>query len=226
MSTGSTTRGWLQLTRAEARLAAGAALLFAVLAVDLSVGALVADLDAQARDRVVTGSPPGWLAPFGALGDLGVAIPVVVATAAVASQAIWRWWPAVFAFGLFGAVQLAVLTSKWVVGRPGPGVWADREGYPGYFPSGHTATAMTAVAIAVFLALRLHRRDTSPPAVWWALGCGLVAGAGAGAQAVASDTHWVGDVVGGLALAATLLVLGCGVARARVSPVDAAAEEL
>jgi undecaprenyl-diphosphatase len=120
----------------------------------------------------------------------------------------------VFAIGTLAAVELAVLALKAAVGRAGPGIWADREDYPGYFPSGHAATAMSVVAIGVFMAyrlglIRLRIAAGEEIAVLAGLAVGLVAGAGA----VVSDSHWASDVVGGVALAAVILVPALALCR-------------
>jgi undecaprenyl-diphosphatase len=139
------------------------------------------------------------------LGDLRFAVPIVGAGALIASQFAWRVWPATFAVGAFAAVELAVFILKAAVGRPGPGVWQDREGYPGYFPSGHAATATAVIAIALFVVGRLGliRRPVSVEAC---VAAGGAVGALAGLRAVLGDTHWASDVVGGVLLAALVLV--------------------
>jgi undecaprenyl-diphosphatase len=191
------------LSPRERTVALSAAALLALVTADVAVGGYLTHLDGQIRDFAQPGSmsAPWWLSAAGEVGDLRVAMPLLAVAAIVACQYSWRLWPAVFAVSTFAAVELAVLALKWAVGRPGPGVWADRPGYPGYFPSGHSATAATLVAVIAFIAVRVvagHGRSSRLPDVCAV--AGIVAGLLAGARAVVGDTHWTSDVVGGLLL--------------------------
>jgi membrane-associated phospholipid phosphatase len=186
----------------------------ALLTADVVVGGLVSHLDVHLRAAIQPrdDSAPWWLSAVAELGDLRFAIPIVAAGALVASQYAWRLWPAAFAVGTFAAVELAVLGLKAAVGRPGPGMWRDREGYPGYFPSGHTATAAAVVAIALFVIGRLGliRR---PVATEVCVAAGASLGALSGLRAVVGDTHWASDVVGGLLLTAAIVVPAIALCR-------------
>jgi undecaprenyl-diphosphatase len=142
---------------------------------------------------------------------------VVFAAAAVSCQVTWRLWPAGFAVVTFGVAEVLVVVVKAIVGRPGPGVWADRDGYPGYFPSGHAATAMVATGIVVFLAMVVPRGSRRRgQASLASLVAGLVVGSAAGAYAIVGDYHWTSDVVGSIALTAPVLVVAGAVVRTRI----------
>jgi undecaprenyl-diphosphatase len=191
----------------ERTIALSALGLLALVTADVVVGGYLTHLDGQVRDLLVptTASVPTWLATIGAIGDVGVASPIALAAAIVACQRAWRLWPAILATSTLAAVELAVLALKWAVGRPGPGVWADRTGYPGYFPSGHAATTATLGAVVVFLAVRSGAAPRAPrnlPEL--CLGCGLALGLLGGTCALLADTHWATDVIGGVLLAAAI----------------------
>jgi membrane-associated phospholipid phosphatase len=185
-----------------------------LLTADVVIGGPATHLDGQVRAAIQPsdGSAPWWLATIAELGDLRYAVPIVGAVALVAAQHAWKAWPAVFAVGAFVAVELTVLLLKAGVGRPGPGVSAEREGYPGYFPSGHTATAAAVVTIALFLVGRLgHIRRLQPTER--CLAAGVVVGALSGVRAVLADTHWASDVLGGLAVAVAVTFPAMAVCR-------------
>jgi undecaprenyl-diphosphatase len=197
----------LRLTRRELVVVWVSLVALALLTADVVVGGLATHLDGQVRDAIQphADSAPWWLSAIAELGDLRYAVPIVGTGALVVSQYAWRMWPAAFSVGAFTAVELAVLALKAAVGRPGPGGWQDRDGYPGYFPSGHTATATAVVAIALFVGAQLGpvRR---PRAAEACLAAGAAVGSVAGLRAVLGDTHWASDVVGGLLVSALILV--------------------
>ncbi|HSS66913.1 MAG TPA: phosphatase PAP2 family protein, partial [Nocardioidaceae bacterium] len=107
-----------------------------------------------------------------------------------------------------------VYLLKAAVGRPGPGIWADREGYPGYFPSGHAATATAVVAIALFVLRGLGLiRLPRTAAIETCVAVGATVGALAGFRAVLGDTHFATDVLGGIALSVAVLIIAMGICR-------------
>ncbi|MFE9921685.1 phosphatase PAP2 family protein [Streptomyces sp. NPDC005774] len=140
------------------------------------------------------------------LGNIEVAVPVLVAALAYVAwrgRAVGRdrWWlpPAAGAVAMV-LVPVLVLPLK---------AWADRPGTPavppavGYYPSGHTATAIVAYGAAVLLLVPLLRS----PAVRRALlllCAALVAGASYGL--VRRGYHWPLDVVAGWCLGSVVLI--------------------
>jgi undecaprenyl-diphosphatase len=206
-----------RLTRREAAVVWVALVVLAALTVDVVVGGPFTHLDREIRAAIQPrpDSAPWLLSAIAELGDLRFAVPIVGAGALVASQYAWRPWPAGFAVATFAAVELAVYALKAAVGRPGPGIWADREGYPGYFPSGHAATATAVVAIALFVLrglglIRLPRTAALESCV----AAGAAVGALAGLRAVLGDTHFATDVLGGIALSVAVLMIAMGICRA------------
>src|SRR5262249_12410388 len=150
-------------------------------------------------------------------GDVGVAIAVVLAVAVVMGQQRWRIWPVAYAAGALGGAELVVFATKALVGRAGPGAEAARSGYPGYYPSGHTATAMVAAGIVTSLLVQVsgnvpRRRG----AVRASLVVGSVVGVAAGVFAVLGGHHWLTDVVGAIPIGLVVLVLAGAIARTRV----------
>jgi undecaprenyl-diphosphatase len=201
------------LSPRERVLAWVALVVLVLLSADVVVGGPVTHVDTQVRDVLQPrGSGPWWLSAVGELGDLRYAVPVVGVVALVAAHYAWRVGPAAFSVGAFAAVELALLVAKAAVGRDGPGEWADREGYPGYFPSGHTATAMAVVCIALFVVGQTWRVRFLRDSVT-CLGAGSVVGCLAGVHAVLADTHWASDVAGGLAVSTLVLIPGMAVWR-------------
>ncbi|MEQ8143147.1 phosphatase PAP2 family protein [Streptomyces sp. OP7] len=139
------------------------------------------------------------------LGNVDVAVPVlvVVLTAAawrLRATGVDRWWlpPAA---GATAMVLVPVLVAPLKA-------WTDRPGTPavppatGYYPSGHTATAVVAYGAAALLLLPLLRS----PAVrrgLLALCAALILGASYGL--VRRGYHWPLDVVASWCLGALLL---------------------
>lgn len=207
---------FLVLRRWEKLAIAVAVAVFALLALDIASHGLVAHLDDRVRDMVQPRRPatPLWMAFPGGLGELWVAIPLFAIAGLVVAQATWHWWPLVLAVGSFAAVELAILVLKVMVGREGPGAQAERIGYPGYFPSGHTATS--AVCFGVICYLLLCARDPggrSEFASRVSLSSAMVVGAIAAWRAVLGDFHWVADGLGGLLLAFVILVVSFAACR-------------
>ncbi|WP_075737662.1 phosphatase PAP2 family protein [Streptomyces acidiscabies] len=139
------------------------------------------------------------------LGNVQVALPVLLV---VAGYVAWlgrragepRWWgPAAAALTAMALVPLVVVPLK---------IWTDRPGTPavppatGYFPSGHTATAMIAYGGAVlvllpWLAAGRARRT--------AVGVAVVLVAAVSYGLVRRGYHWPLDVIASWCLGAVLL---------------------
>ncbi|MGA5126994.1 phosphatase PAP2 family protein [Streptomyces pseudogriseolus] len=162
------------------------------------------DLDARLSDALVRPDRASEL-----LSDLGngqVALPVLAVALAVAAwrlraTGVDRWWlpPAAGAAAMV-LVPVLVVPLK---------AWTDRPGTPavppatGYYPSGHTATAVVAYGAATLLLLPL----LGSPAVRRALValCALLI-LGVSYGLVRRGYHWPLDVAGSWCLGAALLV--------------------
>lgn len=128
------------------------------------------------------------------LGNVPVAVPVLALAMAYAA---WRGRRlAALAAGLAMALVPALIVplKAWTA-RPGPlEPWA-----AGYFPSGHTATALTAyVGAALLLAPHVRRR--------WPLAAALVLSAATATGLVLRGFHWPLDVLASALLCVPLLL--------------------
>ncbi|MFF4169337.1 phosphatase PAP2 family protein [Streptomyces sp. NPDC001744] len=139
--------------------------------------------------RALVDTVPRPLSELGAdLGNMSVALPVLACAAAYAVGR-GRWRAALYAVLAMAAVPLLVVPLKEWTGRPGPlEPWAH-----GYYPSGHTATAMVAYFGAAFLVS--NRLVPVAAALTAATGTGLVL----------RGYHWPLDVVASVALCLPLL---------------------
>ncbi|CAL9436480.1 phosphatase PAP2 family protein [Streptomyces sp. enrichment culture] len=161
--------------------------------------------DAEASRALV--HPDGFSQFLSDLGNVQVAVPVL---ALALAAALWlgrvrgapRWWLA----PLTAAVLMALVPAVVVPLKE----WTDRPGTPvvppatGYFPSGHTATAVVAYGSAALLLLPWLRSPAARRAL--AAGCGvLVLGVSYGL--VRHGYHWPLDVLAGWCLGAVPLVL-------------------
>ncbi|MEU1924181.1 phosphatase PAP2 family protein [Streptomyces albogriseolus] len=161
------------------------------------------DLDARLSDALVRPDRASEL--LSDLGNVEVAVPVLALALAVTAwrlraRGVDRWWlpPAAGAAAML-LVPVLVAPLK---------AWTDRPGTPavppatGYFPSGHTATAVVAYGAATLLLLRLP----GSPAVrrgLIALCALLILGASYGL--VRRGYHWPLDVAASWCLGAVLL---------------------
>ncbi|MEU9033853.1 phosphatase PAP2 family protein [Streptomyces sp. NPDC048352] len=133
------------------------------------------------------------------LGNVPVAVPVLVLAMAYAVRRGRRL--AALAAGLAMAVvpALVVPLKAWTA-RPGPlEPWA-----AGYYPSGHTATALTAYVGAALLLSPYTRRA-------WPMAAALTLSAATAAGLVLRGFHWPLDVLASVLLCMPLLL---GVRRA------------
>ncbi len=128
---------------------------FALVTADVVVGGYLSHLDTQVRDGIQPqpSATASWMGVVAAFGEIGIAAALMAISGLVAAHARWRIWPLVLAAGNFVAVEALVYVAKVAVGRPGPGVLATSAGYPGYFPSGHSATAAVSAGTVIFLVL-------------------------------------------------------------------------
>ncbi|MET8829183.1 phosphatase PAP2 family protein [Streptomyces sp. NPDC004610] len=145
------------------------------------------------------------------LGNVQVAVPVL---ALAAGWAAWRaraagrarWWlPAAGAGVLMALVPLLVVPVKMLTDRPGtPAV----PPATGYFPSGHTVTALIAYGAGALLLLPWLRRTAARRALVLLCAAAVL---GVSYGLVRRGYHWPLDVVAGWCLGAVLLL---GYARA------------
>lgn len=136
------------------------------------------------------------------LGSMPVALPVLALAIAYVllrgkRDGLWREQRArvLAAAVTMALVPALVVPLKLWIDRPGPLTAAT-----GYYPSGHTATAMVAYgAAALLLAPYAGTRRTAPVAV--------VLTVATGASLVLRGYHWPLDVLGSLLLCGLLLIL-------------------
>jgi undecaprenyl-diphosphatase len=214
------TRGWLYR-----REVVGIALSLAAVVLltwQVTTGGPVVRLDHRVYAALGADSTP----LVNGLTDLG-SVPVCAVLLTVAAvdiaMSLRRWWPVLLAAGNSLAMTVVVLGLKAAVGRTGPGLSA-LNGYPGYFPSGHTATAAVCLGTASYIvvtARRQRRRQRAEPGVRGdASGLATLAGLAlavlVGSMTVVSGNHWVSDVVAGLAVSAIVLIVGFATMRPRL----------
>ena len=197
------------------RLLVAGVLVLGVSAVDVLVGGPLTYADRAVR--AVASSPArrdGWLDAMGVLGDAGAAGAVLAITALVTMQVLERWWPGVLAAVSIAAVGFTVTTVKVLVARDGPDGTSVDPGEVGYFPSGHTATAVVAVGTAAFLVVAAVRRGQPlDRAVLVGRSAGLAAGCVVALSAVLTAHHWTTDVLASLAFAGAVLEAGLAAAH-------------
>ncbi len=149
--------------------------------------------------------PDGFAEVLSDLGDVQVAVPVLLLAAGYAA---WRgrasgtdlWWlPPVAAVALMALLPAIVVPLKDWTARPGTPVVPPGTGY---FPSGHTATAAIAYGSATLLLLPLLR---SPAARRTAVGICAALVLGVSYGLVRHGYHWPLDVVASWCLCTVLL---------------------
>ena len=158
-----------------------------------------------ALGRALFGTGPAPVAElFADLGNMAVALPV---TAAAVGYVLVRdrrqWRPALTAVAVMAAVPTLVLPLKLLVARPAP-----LEPGTGWYPSGHTATAMVAYCTAALLVTPYLRRR-------WAMPVAVVLTVATGIGLVLRGYHWPLDVVGSLCLFGAVLPFVSATGRRR-----------
>ncbi|MFF8293079.1 phosphatase PAP2 family protein [Streptomyces sp. NPDC016309] len=163
-------------------LRAGLLALFAVLTWQVLVHGPLARLDERLGHALIGRAPTPLAELLADLGGMPVALPVL---AAAAAYAVWRGRrvQALYAGLAMALVPILVVPLKLLVDRPGPLTDAT-----GYYPSGHTATALVAYCGA---ALLVHRR-LMPVAVLLTVATGI--------GLVLRGYHWPLDVVASVCL--------------------------
>ncbi|MFI6083617.1 phosphatase PAP2 family protein [Streptomyces sp. NPDC051217] len=145
--------------------------------------------------RDAFGCGPTGLTEFLAdLGGMPVALPVL---AVAVGYAVWRGHRAraVAVVLAMAAVPVLVIPLKLWIDRTGP-----LTAESGYYPSGHTATAMVAYCGAALLLRPRTGRE-------WAMPVAVVLSAATGIGLVLRGYHWPLDVVGSWVLCGTVLAL-------------------
>ncbi|MFJ1868502.1 phosphatase PAP2 family protein [Streptomyces sp. NPDC088097] len=128
------------------------------------------------------------------LGNIPIAVPVLAVAMAYAARR-GRWRAALAAGAALALVPALIVPLKEWTGRPGPlEPWA-----AGYYPSGHTATALVAYTAAALLVRPYARR---PWPLWLAAALTTLTASGL----VLRGFHWPLDVLASLLLCAPLLL--------------------
>ncbi|WSZ82015.1 phosphatase PAP2 family protein [Streptomyces sp. NBC_00859] len=174
--------------------ALGCLLLFALITWQVMTAGPLLRLDTRV-DRHIVGTGPGRLS--GALSDLGnteVALPVLVVAMA---YALWRGSRRdVLAAALAMAVVPAlVVPLKLWTARSGP-----LDPSTGYFPSGHSATAMVAYGGAALLLTPYTRRN-------WPVPVAVILTVATGTGLLLHGYHWPLDVLASWLLCGALLLV-------------------
>ncbi|MDX3456066.1 phosphatase PAP2 family protein [Streptomyces sp. ME02-8801-2C] len=186
-------------------LLALAVLLFALITWQVAVHGPLARADERLSAFLVHPSR-GW-ALLADLGSIVVAVPVLLAVLVYVGlrsrrAGTARWWREPVAAGaLMGAVPALVVPMKELVARAGPPVMGPGTGF---YPSGHTATAVVAYGSATLLLLPWLRRTSARRLVL--AGC-LALNAAVGVGLVVRGFHWPLDVVASWCLCGALLIL-------------------
>nr|WP_309234245.1 phosphatase PAP2 family protein [Streptomyces lunaelactis] len=164
------------------------ALLFAVVTWQVAADGPLRSLDERIELKIVGSGPSTLTGLLADLGSMAVALPVL---AAAIAYALWsgRRSEALYAALAMAAVPALVVPLKALIDRQGPLTEAT-----GYYPSGHTATAMVAYCGA---ALLVRAKWTMPVAVLLTVAAGI--------GLVLRGYHWPLDVLGSWCLCGMLL---------------------
>ncbi|MCA1224180.1 phosphatase PAP2 family protein [Streptomyces sp. 8L] len=180
---------------ARLRLAAASAcaVLFALITWQVLARGPLLRLDERLDRTVVGHGPKPVTAILTDLGSMPVALPVLALALA------WALWRGARASVLAGALTMAAVPALVVPLK----IWTDRPGpltdATGYYPSGHTATAMVAYGTAALVLLPYAGRRATVPAA------ALLTVATAVAL-VLRGYHWPLDVIASGALCGLLLL--------------------
>jgi undecaprenyl-diphosphatase len=197
--------GW---RRFEPALPVLCAVVFALLAWQVARHGVVTSADLRVRDALAGAAQDGvgraalpWARRICALGNSDVAGPLLGAGALLATV-LRRSLRPLLVSALAAALLIAtVVPVKLTLGRAGPDdPWARLDWY-GYFPSGHTATALicygTLVAVLFPVLGRLWRRVLTALVT--------LVGVLVGVSLLYARYHWASDVVASFALGALVL---------------------
>ncbi|ELP68330.1 phosphatase PAP2 family protein [Streptomyces turgidiscabies] len=182
-----------------------AVLLFALITWQVAVHGPLARADERLSDSLV--HPSRAWALLADLGSVVVAVPVLVVVLVYVGlrarrAGTERWWREPVGAGvLMAAVPAIVVPMKELVARSGPPVMGPGTGF---YPSGHTATAVVAYGSATLLLLPWLRLTSTRRLVL--TGC-LGVNAAVGVGLVVRGYHWPLDVVASWCLCGALLIL-------------------
>ncbi|MER6781845.1 MULTISPECIES: phosphatase PAP2 family protein [unclassified Streptomyces] len=141
------------------------------------------------------------------LGNVPVAVPVLVLAMAYSVRRSRAWAPALTAGLAMALVPAAIVPLKEWTARPGPlEPWA-----AGYFPSGHTATSAVAYIGAALLVSPYARRP-------WPMAVALFLTAATATGLILRGWHWPLDVLASCFLCAPLLLAVARVVRRAAAP--------
>lgn len=143
----------------------------------------------------LAGRGPAWLADlFADLGNMQVAVPVL------ACAVVHAWFRGARRAALYAVLAMAAVPALVVPLK----LWTDRQGplteATGYFPSGHTTTAMVAYGATALLLVPYVRRT------WVTLVAAVLLTAATSVGLVLRGYHWPLDVVAGWCLSGVLLL--------------------
>ncbi|MFD8142777.1 phosphatase PAP2 family protein [Streptomyces sp. NPDC059708] len=175
-------------------LTALCAVLFSLITWQVLVGGQLLAPDRALSRALVRTVPDSVTERLADLGNVQVAVPVLVVAMAYAARR-GRRLAALAAGAAMALVPALIVPLKEWTARPGPlEPWA-----AGYFPSGHTATALTAYTAAALLVAPHTRRR-------WPLPAAAVLTALTAAGLVLRGFHWPLDVLASLLLCTPLLL--------------------
>ncbi|MEU9026967.1 phosphatase PAP2 family protein [Streptomyces sp. NPDC048383] len=168
-------------------------LLFALITWQVLVDGPLLTSDRALSRALVRTVPDGVTEALADLGNVPVALPVLMVAMAYALRRGDRRGPLAAGVAMALVPALVIPFKEWTA-RPGPlEPWA-----AGYFPSGHTATALTAYVGAALLVAPYARRARPLP-----LAAALTALTATGL--ILRGFHWPLDVLASLLLCAPLL---------------------
>ncbi|MFE7774831.1 phosphatase PAP2 family protein [Streptomyces sp. NPDC057445] len=169
--------------------------LLALITWQVTAGGPLRALDERLSRAVVGDGPEGLTEFLADLGNMPVALPVLVASAA---YAVYRRRRAEALAAVLAMALVPALVSplKALTDRPGP-----LTAGTGYYPSGHAATAMVAYLGAALLIGR------------WLIPLAALLTAATGVGLVLRGYHWPLDVLGSWCLCGVLLIAARAVPR-------------
>ncbi|MFD9354307.1 phosphatase PAP2 family protein [Streptomyces sp. NPDC060031] len=187
-----------------ALLAALCAALFALITWQVLVSGPLLTPDHALSRAVVRSAPDALTERLSDLGNIPVALPVLLLALAYAVRRGDRRGASAAGLAMAAVPALIIPFKEWT-GRPGPlEPWA-----AGYFPSGHTATACVAYGAAALLVQPHVRRR-------WPTAAALVLTGATAVGLVLRGFHWPLDVLASLLMCTPLLLaVALAVSRSR-----------